>query len=291
MKNLPQPPRASDRTDLHAAVRTYVYKKQQRGHDITDAEVDQIVGLYDLYEGDAGVASDALKGAGLPQSLKDAVHAAYGKTYGDRVLSPLRALLFRGIEKCPVCGIGGPEELDHHLPQSVFKLLAIHTRNLVPMCHECNTTKKAIFGEDGLTGFLHPYYDILPAVDFLVARPQLQGAALTVAFEIDLTCALPEGWAVRLGNQFATLGLGKRYDDEVNSYTSSHAVAMHTNYRAGGQAGVRSLLRSQANYETSRFYRNHWRPVLLRALADLDAFTGGGFANVFPVSDEMIEGL
>jgi hypothetical protein len=66
---------------------------------------------------------------------------------------------------------------------------------------------------------------------------------------------------------------------------------MHTNYRAGGQVGVRSLLRSQANYETNLFYRNHWRPVLLRALADLDAFTEGGFANVFPVSDEMIEGL
>lgn len=291
MKNLPQPSRASDRSDLRAAVRAYTYKKERRGHDITDEEVEQIVGIYDLYEESAGVASEGLKGAKLPQSLKDTVHAAYSKTQADRILHPLRELLFNGVEKCPVCGISAPGELDHHLPQSVFKLLAIHTRNLVPMCHDCNTRKKTIFGEDELTGFLHPYYDILPAVDFLVARPQLQGPALTVKFEIDLACALPDGWAAKLGSQFAALRLGERYRREVNAYTASHAVAMHTNFRAGGQLGVRSLLRSQANYETNLFYRNHWRPVLLRALADLDTFTEGGFANVFPVSDEMIEGL
>ncbi|TAV37269.1 HNH endonuclease [Rhizobium ruizarguesonis] len=291
MKNLPQPPRGNDRADLRASIRKYNYKKESRGHDITHAEVEQIVSLYDLYEGGGGVASEALKGAALPQSLKDTVHAAYLKTYPDRILYPLRELLFKGIEKCPICGIGVPDELDHHLPQSVFKLLAIHTRNLVPMCHDCNTTKRTIFGEDGLTGFLHPYYDVLPAVDFLIARPHLQDAALSVTFEIDLACALPNGWAARLGTQFATLGLGKRYGREVNSYIASHAVALHTNYRASGQAGVRSLLRSQARYEAAVFYRNHWRPVLLRALADLDAFTEGGFADVLPVTDEMIEGL
>lgn len=291
MRNLPHPSRDSDRADLQACVRTYIYRQEIKGHDITEGEIDQILEIYDLYAGGSGIASEAMKGGALPQSLKDSVLSAYSKTYQKGILYPLREALRRGVDRCPVCGIDPAVELDHHLPKSVFKLLAIHTRNLVPMCHDCNTTKRTVYGDDELTGFLHPYYDVLPAVDFLVARPLLQGAALSVAFEIDLTCALPEGWARKLSDQFSKLKLGLRYGREVNIYIASQAIALHLNYRAGGQAAVQSLLRSQAQFETGMFYRNHWRPVTLRALAGLDTFTDGGFVQVLPISEEMIAGF
>jgi len=291
MRNLPHPSRDSDRADLQASVRTYIYRQEVKGHDISDSEIDQILEIYDLYAGGAGIASEAMKGGALPQTLKDSVLSAYSKTYPKGILFPLRETLRRGVDRCPVCGINPADELDHHLPKSVFKLLAIHTRNLVPMCHDCNTTKRTVYGDDELTGFLHPYYDVLPAVDFLVARPVLQGAALSVTFEIDLACALPAGWAQKLANQFSKLKLGMRYGREVNIYIASHAIALHLNYRAGGQAAVQSLLQSQAQYESNIFYRNHWRPVTLRALADLDPFTDGGFAQVLPISEEMIAGI
>lgn len=290
MRNLPEPSRDSDRADLRKAVRRYRYGGKTLGHDITDAEVEAVVALYDRYEADLGAACDELKGPGLPASLRDTIHAAYEKTQENRVLFSVRELLFKGVDLCPVCGIDPATELDHHLPQSAFKLLAIHTRNLVPMCHPCNHAKLAGFDVDG-SGFLHPYYEMLPDLDFVQATIDLANGALKATFAIDVAAALPAGYADRLSGQMEALDLDARYQQEVNTYISSHAAALHLAHRAEGQAGVRKTLRLQTRYETRAFHRNHWRPALLRALLAHEAFTEGAFAEVLPIQDDMLEDL
>ncbi|WP_299380661.1 HNH endonuclease signature motif containing protein [uncultured Kiloniella sp.] len=291
MKNLPPPSRDSDSSDLRKSVRRYKYRKKWHGHDITDNEVEQIVALYDQYEADSGEASDSLKGERLQQILCEMIHSAYDKTQKKRILYSLRERLFKGVELCPSCGIGAPYELDHHLPRSIFKPLAIHARNLIPMCHPCNNKKKEVFGEEGITGFLHPYYNVLPNVEFLRVVVSIQDEALVVYFSIDTTAALPNGWAEKLLNQFDTLNLDDRYQQEVNTYVTSHAASLHVNYKQSGQEGVRNILLLQSQFETTAFHRNHWRPVLLRALADLDEFTDGGFAVIYPIPESMIEDM
>jgi hypothetical protein len=290
VRNLPKPSRDADRTDLRKSVRRYTYGGETRGHDITDDEIEAVVALYDKYEADLGTACDDLKGPDLLASLRDAIHAAYEKTQGRRVLYSVRELLFKGVDLCPVCGIDPVTELDHHLPQSAFKPLAIHTRNLVPMCHLCNHAKLAGFDVDG-SGFLHPYYEVLPDLDFLQATIDLTDGALVVTFAIDIEAALPDGYADRLTSQMEALDLDARYQREVNTYISSHAAALHLGYRAEGQAGVQKMLRLQTRYETNTFHRNHWRPALLRALLAHDGFTNGGFADVLPIQDAMLEDL
>lgn len=290
MRNLPPPTRDNDRADLKKAIRRYRYRGQDLGHEITDAEVDEVVELYNRYEEDLGGFCDELKGEHLPASLLDTIHAAYEKTQEGRTLFSIREALFKGVHLCPVCGIDPPTELDHHLPQSEFKPLSIHTRNLVPMCHLCNHAKLAGFDEDG-AGFLHPYYDLMPDIDFVKATVTIEGKALVASFAIDLTAALPAGFAGRLSDQMMELDLDARYQKEVNTYIISHAAALHLASRSSGQQGVQKMLRLQAKCETKAFHRNHWRPVLLRALRRFDAFTAGGFADVLPIPDDMIDDL
>lgn len=290
MRNLPAPARDGDRADLKKAIRRYRYRGETRGHDITDAEIDAVVALYDRYEAEGGNACNALKGQQLPEPLRDLIYAAYDKTQGDRVLQSVRELIFTDVDLCPVCGIDPATELDHHLPRSTFKPLAIHTRNLVPMCHPCNHAKLAGFDVDG-GGFLHPYYDVLPDLDFLEATIDLTDGALVVSFAIDLAVALPEGYAGRLTGQMQALRLEERYQQEVNTYISSHAAALHLAFRGAGQAGVRKTLRLQTRYETRAFHRNHWRPALLRALTLHDDFTGGAFADILPMPEDMLDDL
>ena len=290
MRNLPAPTRDSDRADLKKAIRHYRHGGKTLGHEITDAEIDAVVALYDRYEEDGGSACSALKGLPLPASLRKAIHAAYDKTQNGRILQSVRELVFTNVELCPVCGIDPATELDHHLPRSTFKPLAIHSRNLVPMCHLCNHAKLAGFDVDG-GGFLHPYYDLLPDLDFLQATIGLGGGALVVSFAIDLAAALPGGYAERLSGQMQALSLEERYQQEVNTYISSHAAALHLAFRGSGQEGVRKTLRLQTRYETKAFHRNHWRPTLLRALTLNDAFTGGVFAEILPIPEEMLEDL
>lgn len=290
MRNLPEPSRDSDRSDLSKAVRRYKYGKEERGHDITALEIEEVVKLYDCYEANRGGACEDLKGGGLTNTLVSTIHDAYEKTYEGRHLYSLRESLFKGVDLCPICGIDPPTQLDHQLPQSVFKPLSIHARNLVPVCQPCNSAKLAGFGE-GSTAFLHVYYDRLPDLDFLKADIVLNGSALVTTFAVDAAVFLPFGFTERLSGQMHTLGLNIRYQQEVNTYVVSHAAALHLAYGAGGQESVRTILRLQSRYETTAFHRNHWRPTLLRALTDHDAFTDGGFAVVLPIPADMLSDL
>ena len=147
MRNLPVPMRDGDRDDLKNALNTYQYRGEARGYTATDAEVDTLLTLYDEYDDTRAVPSEALKGNGLPVELTQALHDAYDSTQKNRKLCHIRDLVFSNVEFCPVCGIDPPAELDHYLPQSDFKPLAIYVRNLVPLCHACNHTKLGFFSE------------------------------------------------------------------------------------------------------------------------------------------------
>ncbi|RZO02746.1 HNH endonuclease [Pseudomonas moorei] len=292
MKNIPMPSRDTVREDLVKAIKRYRYKQQLLGHTITAEEIDQVLAIYDRYDADQGVASDLLKGPRLPRALIDAMEAAYDKTQESRQLYPLRQSLFEGVDLCPICGITPPVELDHFLPRSQFKTLAIYPRNLVPLCHACNHTKLAGFGDEGDDErFLHAYFDIMPDEQFLDANIDIQGGGLIVTFSISDHADLPEGYSERLTRQMTSLRLNDRYEREVNSYISSHAVTLHLQHSVGGQDAVRSFLNFQARFERRQFYLNHWRPTLLSALARHDEFTDGGFAQVMPLPRDLLDDI
>ncbi len=293
MRNLPVPSRDSAENDLTTVIRKYRYRQQILGHAITPDEITEVLSIYDQYDGELGAPHLAFKGETFPASLISALEAAYDKTQKDRLLSPLRDALFTGVGLCPICGIDPATELDHFLPRSVFKPLSIYARNLVPVCHACNHIKLAGFAELDADEhrFVHAYFDTLPDVQFLNAFTEIRDGGLVVEFSVPDEALLPEGFAGRLNNQMTALKLNERYEDEVNNYICGHAASMYLSYDAGGQPEVRRFLRIQARYEVRAFYRNHWRPTLLSALADNDDFTDGGFIVALEIPDDMLEDL
>ncbi len=291
MRNLTLPSRVDDRIHLEKAIRTYVSRGIVRGHDITAAELDEVIAIYDRYDFDLAQPCDLLKGANLPETLRQAIDTAYETTQEGRRLEDIRTLVRKGVDLCPVCGIDPAVELDHFLPRSVFSPLAIFTHNLVPMCHGCNNAKLAGFAIEAEGGFLHPYYDALPDVQFVQAGVEIKDNGLLVRFTIDLNAALPAGFADRLHTQMTTLDLNERYQKELNSYISGHAISLHGSAASGGSTAVSRYLQLQARYESVRFYRNHWRPVLLHALAAHIPFVDGGFATVLPIPKDIQDDL
>jgi hypothetical protein len=293
LRNLPLPSRDSARDDLIKAIKAYRYKGVMRGYTATDADIEAILKLYDQYDEDAALPLDVLKGGEFSQRLIDALYDAFDLTQEKRKLKSIRKLVFSSVTLCPICGIAPAKELDHYLPRSVFKPLSIYTRNLVPLCHDCNHIKLAGFGDqdDAEKRFLHAYFDALPDVDFLTANIEIRGSGLVVDFTISEAIALPDGLADRLTNQFTALKLNERYKQEINTYLSSHAVSLHTASRAEGEKGVRHFLSLQARYELQAFYRNHWRPTLLNALIRHDEFVDGKFREVLPMPLDILEDL
>jgi len=290
LRNLPLPARPKDSDELEIGVQQYRYAGNLRGHQITDAEVNQIVQLYNDYDHQSGMTSEPLKGAAFPASLVNEIYSAYGKTYGQKALSDIRNDLLKSVDLCPTCGINAAKELDHHLPRSVFKPLAIYRRNLVPMCHDCNSLKSNDYGA-GADAHLHAYFDTLPDVEYLDASIEIRNDALVIAFSIDIAAVVPVEMRERLVAHLRRFQLPSRWNDEANSYLSSLSVALNVAYNATGQDGVKSFLRKQATFERVKFYENHWRPVLLSVLADHDEFTDGGVVAALPVPDDILNDL
>lgn len=292
MRNLPLPSRDKSREQLKKSIYTYMYKKVKHGHNITDDEIDGILDLYDSYDNVCGVAKEEFKGGGFAKSLREAVKLAYNKTYEGNSLHSIRTELFANAKLCPICGIEPPTDLDHHLPESVFQLLSIYIRNLVPLCHKCNKRKLAGFEGDDRGGikYMHAYLDILPDAQFLQAEIIINNNnSLSITFGIDENAGLSKDYLTRMNAQITKLELNSRYQKEVNSYLSGHAVTLQTFFQTGGKDVVKRFLAATAKHERNEFYRNHWRPTLLDALAAHDEFTDGGFARVLPVAKEIVD--
>ena len=293
MKNLPLPSRDDVDKHLKKSITTYKYKGETLGRNISDVEISEVINIYDQYDMDNGSASDALKGDALPDYLREAIYNAYDKTQERRKLYSIRQALFKNVPLCPICGIDPVTELDHHLPRSIFPPLSIYARNLIPVCHLCNSTKLAGFGDQsqGEIAYLHAYFDTLPDINFLKAVVTLQGCGMHVNFEIKDHDLLPDGYSRRLSDQIKNLKLNARYQDEVNTYITSHTVALHLSYVNRDKKTVRKFLNAQAKVEETAFYRNHWRPTLLYALADSDEFVDGGFVMVLPIAQEILDDI
>lgn len=289
MRNLPEPDRTDARATLERALAQYWYGGVLRGYSGTPAEIDEVMALYDEYDTGRGVAAMALQAPAMGAVLKQALHDAYDQTQKQRRLKNVRKQVLGTVELCPVCGIDPPTELDHVLPRSDYQALAIYVRNLVPLCHLCNHRKLAGFAEPGELGFVHAYFDLFPDVQFLQVEVELTGAALTATFSVDAPTLGVGNLGERLANIHAKLELNDRYRAEMNLFLAGQAIALHGAYYARGAAGVQAHLRGQAGYEAARFYRNHWRPTLLHALAAHHVFCEGGFAGVFAVPTEILD--
>jgi hypothetical protein len=79
------------------------------------------------------------------------------------------ALKVAPYNRCPTCMERDIGALDHFLPQERWARLAIVPANLVPICTQCNTAKRALYGTDANTHFLHPYFDDLGTYEWLSA--------------------------------------------------------------------------------------------------------------------------
>ncbi|MGV1785855.1 MULTISPECIES: HNH endonuclease [Agrobacterium] len=278
MRNLPKPSRDTAKADLEEVLYTYTYKNEQRGYAPTDAEILDVLAIYDLYDQTLGAPAAALKGPNLTEGLRGAIRHAYPQTYENGKIPHIRETAFEKVDMCPMCGIDPPVELDHHLAKSIYEPLSVYSRNLVPLCEACNGAKLA--SDSGK--YAHAYFDELPDVQFLRVEVDIHDGGLVTTYEIDDAAALPPPLLAKIKFQMEALSLNARFKKDVNSYMVAHTTGLHMAADMMGGGGTRYYLRKQADIEAAKFYRNHWRPVLLYALAAHDGFCDGGFRTVLP---------
>lgn len=252
-------------------------------YELNPSEIKDIKALYLAYDNHRGRPCNNLKGEGLGEELREIIKNAYDEVQETRRLKDLRDRLKLNPDHCPLCGFGPIQDLDHHLPKSIYKPLAIYPRNLVPSCTTCNKKKYTVATDEPTKQFLHVYLEELPNEIFFIADVILAPppSGLLVTFRVEKSSSMSDEMAQRLSFQIERLELNVRYPKAINTYLSSLVVSFYDAYGVDNNADrLRDYLVRSAESSEKIFGKNDWRTVLLRGLANCSAFCNGGFRQV-----------
>lgn len=169
MKTLTSPLKFNDKADFKKALNK---QRKSRKAALVAKEV-QATAKIDTYR------TDLSGGAISAVVLSPAEHKAYYDLYASKAAEVVEIKknvidLYGGMKLCPYCQIDTHKDLDHFYPRKVFPELSISSQNLVPACSTCNSTyKKTKWGNGSNRSFIHPYFDMVPEVQFLFCTVSL----------------------------------------------------------------------------------------------------------------------
>ncbi|MFI2212357.1 hypothetical protein [Streptomyces sp. NPDC020141] len=223
--------------------------------------------------------------AGRPGGYLD--RKALAKVYTARMARenapgrPVYDAIKRGAEdRCPLCGQGRVETLDHHLPKGKYPLLGVVPVNLVPACRDCNIGKSQAAPAAAGDQTLHPYFDDFshhPWLSSRVRRPRGHERMSMVFF----VSAHPDWDATvvaRLRTHLRVYNLNERYRLQV----STHLAATGNMLRARPVRDVARFLARRAAEWTDDANPNTLESALYRGLAADDWYVNGGWRTKAP---------
>lgn len=246
---------------------------------VSEAEKDMLLLLYDVYVEKLGRPSGELAGEGQRPGLLEAVHDAYDLVQDRRRLAKLRAALKLLAQVCPYCGFGQVDELDHVLQRVHFKLFSIFPLNLVPCCGACNRGKRKVPSEIASEQQVHVYLEDVSAFDFLRADAHIDAAsgALVVQYSIVQSAGMGDDLYARLKHHLVEFNLRERYQKQVNLYLGGLEYPIASSFETTGADGLKVFLAGMEAALTRREGTNDWRTALMRGLANCPEFYEGGF--------------
>ncbi|UUZ67921.1 HNH endonuclease [Polaromonas sp. P2-4] len=225
---------------------------------------------------DEAIAADTLRlmevdGRAAP--IGDALRACYGGS--TQPLKDLKKAITaaqpkRLLKYCPMCGTTIHSTFDHYLPAVRFPEFSVHPLNLIPCCSKCNSTKN----DDWLTPagrrqYLHAFSDEIPDATFVTVTLH-EGDVMTgvgASFSLVRPNEIEASTWVLIKSHFDRLHLLERYaelsNDEIAEMLSDCRIFLDS-----GGPDVRQFLGHCAQERFGIHGRNHWRAVLMQALAE-----------------------
>ncbi|WP_200232691.1 hypothetical protein [Halorhodospira halochloris] len=232
--------------DVKAAGRQ-LYRKQPHGQ-VGSVSGDEIVKVYTLRM--------------VPKKSK-------GRSIYDRIMAaPVHG-------RCPLCGIGTVNTLDHYLPKTFFPVYSVAPNNLVPACNWCQGEKSEYYPITRDGQLLHPYFDNVGNEVWLGAEVVVGAPA---GFRYFATP--PSHWTqsekARVAVHMKELNLPVLFSSNAGSRLSEIRARLASLHQKGGEAAVRNHLRDElASIEAD--HNNSWAAAMYRAAVASDWFCNGGF--------------
>lgn len=263
MWTLPKPDLKTAQADIDTA-----FKKSSK---MKNLETEELKKIYKDYDDMLGKPNDRFKRSLIITTNQASyIKNTYKKTQGSGDLAYIRSELLQASKnRCVSCGENGRSTLDHYLPESEYKLVAINRQNLIPSCFTCNNLKNS----SPATDFIHAYYDKLPNSQFLKAETIINNCAINIKLSIDET-AFKKGKRDSLYkkciSQISHIQLENRVNESITNFLTS--VFMTHEDITDDKRLQASLKQFIISYE--RIYGNNdWRTAVLKSLELNSNFT------------------
>lgn len=177
--------------------------------------------------------------------------------------------------RCPLCGIGTVNTLDHYLPKTHFPVYSVTPNNLVPACNWCQGEKSEYYPTTNGGQLLHPYFDDVDNEVWLVAEVVAGAPAVFRYF-----ASPPNHWTpsakARVAAHLKELNLPVLFSSNAGSRLSEIRARLANLHQKGGEEAVRAHLHEElASIEAD--YKNSWAAAMYRAAIASDWFCNGGF--------------
>ena len=188
-----------------------------------------------------------------------------------RLATMLKTLAPAHQDLCPFCNLDTGAELDHYLPKDIFAEFSLNSINLVPICGQCNKSKRSSYKNNkGDRLFVLPLFDLDHNEVFLDCGITFDPDP-RIEFFIHEFNDLTEPEFELCQRHFERLRLNDRFSRRALSYLSS----VKQNLRGGNANDIEDTVRSTFESGAQFDPLNSWRSALFRV----------GLGNI----DEIIE--
>lgn len=199
-----------------------------------------------------------------------------GRSIYDQIIIGART---RG-RNCPYCNSSPVDELDHFLPKSKFSRLSVTPYNLVPICHRCNSKKRAFFGRTAVDQVFHPYFEDAQQFQWLKASVNIDNDVVSLRYTIETPAEMSTSLRTRIVNQVEKLDLLEKYAILASCELSDLSQFLRSSFDQAGEVGVSSAL---SMLSLSHQGTNSWKRAMYIALGSSTWFcqTGVTFLKVY----------
>ena len=239
--------------------------------------------VYCRYSGDGASLEPISVAAAVAQALEtnfDLLDTNRSHSYiRDEILGSARH------HACPYCNVATVDTLDHVLPKKLYPEFSVLAQNLVPSCSTCNRKKGTTCFHSSGFSLMHPYFARVPIGAILVVAVTVTAQEVTWSYSLQQNTSITNADFEPIANTFALLELADRYGKVSIGEIIDIISGFDEFYSNGDAATVRAFFRQLAASSQKSRGSNYWKTVILRALADSDAFCAGAYKSLIGKPD------
>jgi hypothetical protein len=176
--------------------------------------------------------------------------------------------------RCPYCGIGEPNTVDHILPKAIFPEYSFLPLNLIYVCSVCNTSKSDNYrlGKNRL--FINHYIDDFLNLEFteiVLEVDQLRDPHIKYDFNLNLDNIVSNRNKETIKMHFKELSLFERIGGRINTPISENYRRVIRQIEKGDSVEeIKEYFREEEQCAKGVYGTNHFKTSVFRAFGNSD---------------------